>query len=163
MSLEKPNMTRRTLISGLASAAIAKPKSWKPKLGILGNFSEDNLDFAAKEGFGSIGLWANPKTVLDCSASVTSQTVDRVRSAISRSGLRLSVLGNTQNHIAPELDARARGNRYFQKVIELAGALGSPTSEQLPAPSPASASTIRFRKLFASTTSNTFRSARSTR
>ena len=126
MSLEKPNMTRRTLISGLASAAIAKPKSWKPKLGILGNFSEDNIDFAAKERFGSIGLWANPKTVLDCSASVTSQTVDRVRSTISRSGLRLSVLGNTQNHIAPELDARARGIQYFQKVIELAGALGVP-------------------------------------
>src|SRR5260370_40845898 len=124
MSFEKPNMTRRILISGLASAAIAQPKSWKPKLGILGNFSEDNIDFAAKEGFGSIGLWANPRTVLDCSASITSQTVDRVRSPISRSCLRLSVLGNTQNHIAPELDARARGNRYFQKVIELAGALG---------------------------------------
>src|SRR5712671_1863360 len=118
-------MTRRNLIGGLAAAAAAKTKPWKPKLGILGNFSEDNLDFAVKEGFTSMGMWANPKTVLDC-GNVSSATVDRVRAAVSRSGLRISVLGNTQNHIAPELDQRARGNQYFRKVIELAGVLGVP-------------------------------------
>src|SRR4051812_35230759 len=119
-------MTRRNLIGSLtAVAAAAKTKAWKPKLGVLGNFSEANLEFVVKEGFTSIGLWANPKTVLDC-ANVSSQTVDRVRSAVSRSGLRVSVLGNTQNHIAPDLDQRARGNQYFRKVIEMAGALGVP-------------------------------------
>src|SRR5712671_4679142 len=89
-------MTRRNLIGGLAAAAAAKTKPWKPKLGILGNFSEDNLDFAVKEGFTSMGMWANPKTVLDCT-NVSSQTVDRVRAAMKRSGLRFTVLGNTQN------------------------------------------------------------------
>src|SRR5438270_10855879 len=117
------DMTRRTAISGFLTAAVAKPKAWKPKLGILGNFSEENIDFAAKEGFTSIGLWANPKTVLDCTA-ISARTVDRVHSAVSRAGLRLSVLGNTQNHIAPDLDQRPRGKQSFQQVIEMAGALG---------------------------------------
>src|SRR5205085_9388276 len=100
-------MTRRTILSGLAAAAVAQSKTWKPKLGVLGKFSEANIDFAVKEGFGSIGLWANPKTSLDCT-NLSSQTVDRVRAAIARSGLRLSVIGNTQNHIAPDADERAR-------------------------------------------------------
>jgi sugar phosphate isomerase/epimerase len=119
-------MTRRTILSGLvAAAAVAKPRAWKPKLGVLGNFSEDNLDFVVKEGFTSMGMWANPKTQLDCN-NITGQTIDRVRSAVSRSGLRLSVLGNTQNHIDSNPQARDRANQYFQKVIELAGALGVP-------------------------------------
>jgi len=118
-------MTRRTILSGLATAAVARPKTWKPKLGVLGNFSEENIDFAVKEGFTSIGLWAHRKTILDAS-NFTSQTVDRVRSAISRSGLRLSVIATTENHVDPDLEKRARGNQYFQKTIELAGALGVP-------------------------------------
>ncbi len=118
-------MTRRTILSGLATAALARSTTWKPKLGVLGNFSEDNVDFAAKEGFTSIGLWARiRKTLLDCSSTVPSQMVDRVKAAISRSGLRLSVIGTTENHIDPDLEARARAIQYFQRVIELAGALG---------------------------------------
>src|ERR1700674_4233632 len=111
-------MTRRTILSGLASAAVARPKTWKPKLGILGNFSEDNFDFAVKEGFTSIGLWAHRRTILDA-GNITSQTVDRVRSAVSRSGLRLSVIATTENHVDPDLEKRARGNQYFQKTIAL--------------------------------------------
>jgi hypothetical protein len=49
-----------------------------------------------------------------------------VRSAISRFGLRLSVIVTTENHIDPDLEKRARGNQYFQNTIELAGALGVP-------------------------------------
>src|SRR5580704_7203253 len=102
-------MTRRTILSGLATAALARPNAWKPKLGVLGNFSEDNLDFVVKEGFTSMGMWANPRTQLDCN-NITGQTIDRVRSAVSRSGLRLSVLGNTQNHIDSNPQARDRAN-----------------------------------------------------
>src|ERR1700686_2013068 len=88
-------MTRRTILSGLATAAGARPKTWKPKLGILGNFSEDNIDFAVKEGFTSIGLWAHRRTILDA-GNITSQTIDLVKSAVSRSGLRLSVIATTE-------------------------------------------------------------------
>jgi sugar phosphate isomerase/epimerase len=117
-------MTRRTILSGLATAALARSSAWKPKLGVLGNFSEDNIDFTAKEGFTSIGLWANRGTLLDCGAGVPTPMVDRVKAAISRSGLRLSVIGTTENHIDPDPDARARAIQYFRRVIELAGALG---------------------------------------
>src|ERR1700686_1549425 len=118
-------MTRRTILSGLATAALAPPKTGKPKLGILGNFSEENIDFAVKEGFTSIGLWAHRRTILDAS-KFTSQTFNRVKPGISRSGLRLSVIATTENHVVPDLEKRARGNQYFQKTIELAGALGVP-------------------------------------
>src|ERR1700676_5727722 len=76
------NMTRRTILSGLATAAIARPKTWKPKLGVLGNFSEDNIDFTVKEGFTSIGLWAHRRTILDA-GNITGQTAERVKQAIS--------------------------------------------------------------------------------
>src|SRR5260370_4534030 len=118
-------MTRRTIFSGLAAAAVARPKTWKPKLGVLDNLSEATVHVVVKAGFSSIGRWANRRTVLDA-PNVTSQTIERVRSTISRSGLRLSVLGTTENHIDPDLEKRARGNLYFQKTIELAGALGVP-------------------------------------
>src|SRR5262249_57238055 len=101
-------MTRRSILTGIAAAAAAKPGAWKPKLGVLGNFSEDNIDFAVKEGFTSIGLWAHRRTLLDCT-TVDSKMIDRVKAAIARSGLRLSVLGDTQNHIDPNPDARAKG------------------------------------------------------
>src|SRR5712692_1373972 len=122
--------TRRTVLSSLAltaGAALAqrppRPKMWKPKLGVLGQFSEANLDWVRQEGFSSMGLWANHKNPLDADA-VTDQQIETVKSTIRRSGLHVSVLGCTENHIHPEADARAKGNAYFAKVIELAGKLG---------------------------------------
>ena len=47
--------------------AAAQPKAWKPKLGILANFSEANVLFAKNQGFTSIGLFAHTKTTLDLS------------------------------------------------------------------------------------------------
>lgn len=128
-------MTRRNLLSTLATAATAaaqpslpsqpsRPKTWKPKLGVLGKYSESNLDFAAKEGFGSIGLWAEPKTNLDVSTPITDEKAASVRASVARTGLHLSVLGTTQNHISPDAAVRARSNAYFRNVIELAGKLG---------------------------------------
>ena len=47
-------MTRRTLVTGLATAAAVaqerqRPIEWKPRLGILGPFSESNVRFAKEE------------------------------------------------------------------------------------------------------------------
>jgi len=49
-------MTRRTLIGGLATvAAVAqervRPVEWKPRLGVLGPFTEANVRFAKEEVF----------------------------------------------------------------------------------------------------------------
>lgn len=121
-------MTRRSVLA-VMSAAVAQAqrpmprKTWKPKLGVLGRFSQANLDFARQEGFQSIGLWADPKTQLDMT-SLTDRQVEMVRSAIQRTGLHLSVVASVRNHIAPDPAARAASNAYFQNVITLAGRLG---------------------------------------
>src|ERR1700688_4636199 len=115
---DQTNHSQRTRDSGRSAA-----ENMEAEAGCPGNFSEENIDFAVKEGFTSIGLWAHRRTILDAS-NITSQTVDRVKSAISRSGLRLSVIATTENHVDPDLAKRDRGNEYFQKTIELAGALG---------------------------------------
>ena len=118
------NLTRRSLLMAMGSAALAqRAKTWKPKLGVLGRFSEANVEFARQEGFSSIGLWADPKTSLDADA-VTDAAIENVKAVAGRSGLQLSVLGCTQNHIHPEAAARTSANTYFGKVIELAGKLG---------------------------------------
>src|SRR5713226_1231175 len=121
--------TRRTVLSIASAAAAAfaqrppRPKMWKPKLGVLGQFSEANLDWVRQEGFSSMGLWANHKNPLDADA-ITDSQIENVKAVVRRSGLHVSVLGCTENHIHPDADARARANAYFSKVIELAGKLG---------------------------------------
>ena len=126
----KMNLTRRVALSSIALGAaqvkmVGQGKSWHPKLGILGNYTESNVQFAHDEGFSSIGLWADPGTSLDASR-ISDAEVERVRGSISRSGLRLSVLGAITNHVAPDPGERDRTNAYFIKVIELAGKLGVP-------------------------------------
>ena len=124
------NYTRRTLLGSIALGAAqpqisAQRKPWQPQLGILGNFTESNIQFARDEGFTSIGLWADPGTSLDA-ARITEEAVEKVHASISRSSLRLSVLGAITNHVAPDLAERAQINSYFVRVIELAGKLGVP-------------------------------------
>ena len=123
-------MTRRTLMTSLAAAAsVAAPsasaKSWRPKLGLLGNYSEANINFAKEEGFTSIGLWARPGTSLD-PTQIGDPFIETVRESVRKSGLYLSVVGNTMNHIAADSEIRKKNNDYFVKVIELAGKLGAP-------------------------------------
>lgn len=120
-------MTRRNAFTLFGAAQVARPpmrKIWKPKLGVLGRFSEANVEFARKEGFQSIGLWADRRSKLDVSNGVPDEMVQMVKASISRSGLHLSVVSTVQNHIAPEAAARAAANDYFRNVITLAGRLG---------------------------------------
>ena len=122
--------TRRNVLTSMlsvAGAALAQrpagAKPWKPKLGVLAQFSEANIAFAKQEGFTSIGLWANRKTPLD-PETVTDQQLARVKEAVRSSGLHLSVIGCSESHLSPDPATRARANAYFGKVIELAGKLG---------------------------------------
>jgi sugar phosphate isomerase/epimerase len=123
-------LTRRSLLVSVATTAAGQAqrtprKTWKPKLGILGKYTPGNLTFAKQEGFSSIGLWANPKTLLDPDV-VTDEQLELARATVQDSGLYLSVIGAMQNHIAPDPDARSRANASFGKVIELAGKMGAP-------------------------------------
>lgn len=122
--------TRRTLLAGLSAAAAvtqaaAAKKSWRPKLGILGEYTPGNVAFAKAEGFTSMGIWANHGGSLQAD-KVTDELLNNVRADFQQSGIYLSVVGSTNNHIAPDPSVRARENAYFAKVIEIAGKLGAP-------------------------------------
>ena len=118
--------TRRALIGTVAaSAAAAQTRrfvNWKPKLGILMQYSEANVEFAKQDGFTSLQLSVGRALPFDASDALVS----KVKSSISRSGLYVSSLMHVENHVNPDLSARAAGHERFQKVIELASKLGVP-------------------------------------
>jgi hypothetical protein len=67
------NFSRRTLLSTLAAGAAAsaqnrEPREWKPRLGVLGPYTEANLAFAREAGFNNMILGATPRTALDAAA-----------------------------------------------------------------------------------------------
>ena len=121
-------LSRRTLITGLSAvgAAVAAPKpAWKPKLGILGRYTPANLQFAKAEGCTSMGIWANKGDTVN-PATVTDAQLEQIRGEFQKSGIHLSVVGATANHIAADPQARREQNESFAKVIEIAGKLGAP-------------------------------------
>ncbi|HEX4229855.1 MAG TPA: sugar phosphate isomerase/epimerase [Bryobacteraceae bacterium] len=118
-------MTRRTLIGTLAAAATAaaaKPAphtEWKPRLGVLGKFTPNNVEFARAQGFTNMIL-SSPNV------NGSDQDVDRMRSVLKQNEMNVSAFQVTQNHIAPDPAKRAVANARFVKAIELAGRLGVP-------------------------------------
>ncbi len=119
-------ITRRHVLAGSATLAARAQtrKVWRPKLGILCRFSQQNLVFAKNAGFKSIQLMTdggvlNPERVDD-------SRLQFIREQVAMNNLYLSSVGDTVNHVAPEPDARARATARFIKVIEIAGKLGAP-------------------------------------
>ena len=123
-------MTRRTLLSGAAVvSALAqdrtRPVEWKPRLGILGPFSEANVRFAKEEGFTNMILGATRRSPMDPTA-LSDQQIDNVKQTLAKYGMHVSAFQASQNHIAADANQRKQDNDYFVKVIELAGKLGIP-------------------------------------
>lgn len=134
-------MTRRTLVGSLALAATLKGQSapsqgshprhrephqeWKPRLGVLGPYTPANVEFAKREGFSNMILGAGPRSTLDA-AAITEAQIAEVKSTLQKFDMRVSALQLDGNHIAPDMEERARENGYFAKAIELAGKLGVP-------------------------------------
>ncbi len=117
-------ITRRSVLAAVSAAAAASAQttravSWKPRLGVLCNYSEANLEFVKAEGFTSMQLRINPDKVDDAAIAAIKQK-------IQRSGLYVSSLACDGNHIDPDPAARARQNQYAVKCIELCGKLGIP-------------------------------------
>lgn len=122
--------SRRTLLGALAAGAAGSAQNrehreWKPRLGVLGPYSEANLAFAREAAFNNMILGATPRTALDASALDDAQ-IANIKGVIGRSGVSVSALQVTQNHIAADAGQRSRENAYFVKAIELAGKLGVP-------------------------------------
>jgi len=123
-------MTRRTLVGSVALAAAAQAqrperKEWKPRLGILGPFTEANVQFARQDGFTNMILAGTRNSTLDAS-KVTPEQTEKVKSTLAQAGISASAFQASQNHIDPDLEKRGRDNDYFVKLIGVAGQLGIP-------------------------------------
>lgn len=127
-------MTRRTLLGTATVAAVlaALPKAgarapeWKPRLGILGKYTEANVDFALQEGFNNMILSAGAGTAGLDTTTITDEAIGRIRNHLSAKAMSVSALQVNANHIAPDPAERERQNAAFVKAIELAGKLGVP-------------------------------------
>ena len=102
-----------------AQAQSARVPSWKPKLGVLGEYSDANLEFVKTEGFTSMQLRLDP-------AELNEPAIAALKDKLDHSGIYISSLAVDGNHIDPDLSARARQNDYTAKCIELCGKLGIP-------------------------------------
>src|SRR5579871_1412239 len=119
------NVSRRTVLTALSAAAAMQAQrqrqrvNWKPRLGVLAQYSESNLDFVKAEGFTSIQLRIDPTKVDDAA-------IANIKSKIQSSGLYVSSLACDGNHIDADPARRDRQNAYTLKCIELCGKLGIP-------------------------------------
>ncbi len=132
--MENEQLSRRALLGTVTAAAIAaqgtaaprvRPKEWKPRLGVLGQFTTANLDFAVQAGFNNMILSANERTTLDAK-TVTPERIQEVKSALAAKNVTASALQINASHIDPNPERRARDTEYFAKAIEMAGHLGVP-------------------------------------
>ena len=102
-------VTRRAVLATLAATSAAaqtqtrRPRNWKPKLGILGPYSEANIEFARKEGFTSLQLQVGGTLPADAS----DELVAKVKASVSKAGLFVSSLMSSENHTAPDPAQRA--------------------------------------------------------
>jgi hypothetical protein len=118
-------LSRRTVLTAISAAAAAQaqrpgpPPNWKPKLGVLCDFSDANLDFVKAEGFTSMQLRLNP-------ARLDDAAIAAIKEKIQRAGIYVSSLACDGNHIDPDPAKREQQNTYAVKCIELCGKLGIP-------------------------------------
>lgn len=105
-----------------AAAALAqrpRTQNWKPKLGVLCEYSDANLEFVKAEGFTSMQLRLDPNRLDDAAIAA-------LKDKIQRAGIYVSSLAVDGNHIDPDPAKRAKQNEYTMKSIELCGKLGIP-------------------------------------
>src|SRR5437588_9979667 len=105
-------MTRRTLLGGIAATTqlqIARAAEWKPRLGILGPFSEANVRFAKEEGFTNMILGATRGSTMDAN-KVNEAQIETVKQTLARYQMKVSALQASQDHIAADPDKRKQDN-----------------------------------------------------
>jgi len=117
-------ISRRTILTCISAAAAARAQrdrlpNWKPRLGVLCQYSDANLEFVKAEGFTSMQLRLDPDRLDDAA-------IADIKAKIQRAGIYVSSLGVDGNHIDPDPALRERQNTYTVKCIELCGKLGIP-------------------------------------
>jgi sugar phosphate isomerase/epimerase len=118
------NLSRRTLLAALSAVqATAQTRqrvpNWKPKLGVLAQYSDSNLAWVKAEGFTSMQLRIDP-------AKVDDNAIASIKQKIAASGIYVSSLACDGNHIDPDPAKRQKQNEYTVACIELCGKLGIP-------------------------------------
>src|SRR5438477_9357433 len=105
----------------MPAAALAQRAhpNWKPRLGVLCDYSDANLAFVKAEGFTSMQLRLDPDKLDE--AAIAS-----IKSKIQQAGIYVSSLACDGNHIDPDPAKREKQNAYAAKCIELRGKLGTP-------------------------------------
>src|ERR1039457_30862 len=119
-------ITRRNILAAIPAAAaaasaqlpFARPR-FRPRIGVLGDYTDANLDWVKAEGFTSMQLRLDP-------AKLDDARIAGIKSRIEKSGLYISSLGVDGNHIDPDPARRERQNQYTIQCIELCGKLGIP-------------------------------------
>jgi sugar phosphate isomerase/epimerase len=120
-------LSRRTLLAALSAAQAApqvqaQPRripNWKPKLGVLAQYSDSNLAWVKAEGFTSLQLRLDP-------AKLDDAQIAAIKQKIAASGIYVSSLACDGNHIDPDPAKREKQNNYTIACIELCGKLGIP-------------------------------------
>src|SRR5271155_2135323 len=132
--MAKGNISRRALLESATAAAClaaftkagARATEWKPRLGILGRYTEANVDFAIQERFNNMILNAGAGDEGLDTTKLTDEGIAKIKNHLSSKGMHVSALQVNANHIAPDPTERERVNSDFVKTIELAGKLGVP-------------------------------------
>jgi sugar phosphate isomerase/epimerase len=132
--MAKGTISRRTLLESATAAAClaafskagADATEWKPRLGILGRYSEANVDFAIQERFNNMILNAGAGDLGLDTNKLTDEEIARIKNRLASKGMHVSALQVNANHIAPDPAERERQNSDFVKTIRLAGKLGVP-------------------------------------
>lgn len=118
-------ITRRTALTAAVTAAALSAQqrrrvpSWKPRLGVLMQYSESNLEFVKAEGFTSAQLRLDP-------AKLDDAAIAKIKDNLQRSGIYISSLACDGNHIDPDPAKREKQNQFTVSCIELCGKLGIP-------------------------------------
>src|SRR5918911_1649153 len=116
-------ITRRTVLASISAAAAQaqRPRvpNWKPKLGVLCQYSDPNLAFVKAEGFTSMQLRLDPDKLDDTK-------IADIKNKVQQAGIYVSSLACDGNHIDPDPARRDHQNAYTARMIELAGKLGVP-------------------------------------
>src|SRR4030095_5025763 len=102
-----------------ASQAQRRYMNWKPRLGVLCQYSDANLEFVKAEGFTSMQLRLDPDKLDDTA-------IASIKDKVQKAGIHASSLACDGNHIDPDPAKREKQNNYAVKCIELCGKLGIP-------------------------------------
>jgi sugar phosphate isomerase/epimerase len=114
-------LTRRTVLTAVSAAAAAQAQrnrapAWKPKLGVLGQYTDANLEFVKGEGFTCWELRISP--------NLDDPALAAIKDKLSRSGLYVPSVAADGNHIDPDAAAREAQIRKTIQYLEICGKLG---------------------------------------